>query len=93
MDDLKNLAIGRLFLDNFDHIKTHWIMNTPKISQVALHFGVDDLEGTVVKERVYHMAGADTPMGLRWNDIIRIIKDAGRRPVERDASYRELKEW
>ncbi len=93
MDDLKNLAIGRLFLDNFDHIKTHWVMNTAKISQVALHFGVDDLEGTVVKERVYHMAGAETPTGLSWDGIIRLIKDAGRRPVERDASYRELKEW
>lgn len=93
LDDLKNLAIGRLFLDNFDHIKTHWIMNTPKISQVALHFGVDDLEGTVVRERIYHMAGADTPQGLRWNDIIRMIKDAGKRPVERDAHYSELKAW
>lgn len=93
MDDLKNLAVGRLFLDNFDHIKTHWIMNTPKVSQVALHFGVDDLEGTVVKERVYHMAGAHTPMALRWNDIIRMVKDAGKRPVERDAHYRELREW
>jgi aminodeoxyfutalosine synthase len=92
-DDLKNLAVGRLFLDNFDHIKTHWIMNTPKVSQVSLHFGVDDLEGTVVKERIYHMAGADTPQGLSWDEIIRIIKDAGKRPVERDAHYRELKEW
>lgn len=92
-DDLKNLAVGRLFLDNVDHIKTHWIMNTPKISQVALHFGVDDLEGTVVKERIYHMAGAGTPQGLSWNEIIRLIRDAGKRPLERDALYRELKEW
>ncbi|MEJ2184614.1 MAG: aminofutalosine synthase MqnE [Gemmatimonadota bacterium] len=92
-DDLKNLAVGRLFLDNFEHIKTHWIMNTPKVSQVALHFGVDDLEGTVVKERIYHMAGADTPQGLSWNEIIRLIKDAGKRPVERDAHYNELRQW
>jgi aminodeoxyfutalosine synthase len=92
-DDLKNLAVGRLFLDNIPHIKTHWIMNTAKVSQVALHFGVDDLEGTVVRERIYHDAGASTPEGLTFPEIIRLIRDAGRRPVERDALYRELKEW
>lgn len=92
-DDLKNLAVGRLYLDNFDHIKTHWIMNTPKVSQVALHFGVDDLEGTVVREKVYHEAGAQTPQGLRFAEIVRLIKDAGKRPVERDAHYREIREW
>lgn len=93
VDDLKNLAVGRLFLDNFDHIKTHWIMNTAKVSQVALHFGVDDLEGTVVREKIYHEAGAHTPQGMTFSEIIRIIKDAGKRPVERDAHYRELREW
>ena len=92
-DDLKNLAVGRLYLDNFQHIKTHWIMNTAKVSQIALHFGVDDLEGTVVKERIYHEAGAHTPQAMTWNEIIRLIKDAGKRPVERDALYRELREW
>jgi aminodeoxyfutalosine synthase len=93
VDDLKNLAVGRLFLDNFDHIKTHWIMNTAKVSQVALHFGVDDLEGTVVREKIYHEAGAHTPQGMTFSEIVRIIKDAGKRPVERDAHYRELREW
>jgi len=92
-DDLKNLAIGRLFLDNIPHIKTHWVMNTPKVSQVALHFGVDDLEGTVVRERIYHDAGAKTPQGLTFAEIVRLIKDAGKRPVERDALYREVREW
>jgi len=92
-DDLKNLAIGRLFLDNIPHIKTHWVMNTPKVSQVALHFGVDDLEGTVVRERIYHDAGAKTPQGLTFAEIVRLIKDAGKRPVERDALYREVQEW
>ena len=92
-DDLKNLAIGRLYLDNFQHIKTHWIMNTAKVSQVALHFGVDDLEGTVVRERIYHEAGAHTPEGMTFNEIIRLIKDAGKRPVERDALYNEIREW
>ncbi len=92
-DDLKNLAVGRLFLDNFDHIKTHWIMNTAKVSQIALHFGVDDLEGTVVREKIYHEAGAHTPQGLTFKEIIRLIRDAGKRPTERDAHYNELREW
>jgi aminodeoxyfutalosine synthase len=92
-DDLKNLAIGRLYLDNFKHIKTHWIMNTAKISQVALHFGVDDLEGTVRRERIYHEAGAHTPEGMTFGEIVRLIKDAGKRPVERDAYYNEIREW
>jgi len=93
VDDLKMLAVGRLMLDNFDHIKTHWIMVTTKVSQVALHFGVDDLEGTVVLEKVTHEAGADTPVGLDLDEIVRLIKDAGRRPVERDALYNEIREW
>jgi aminodeoxyfutalosine synthase len=92
-DDLKNLAVGRLFLDNFQHIKTHWVMNTAKVSQVALHFGVDDLEGTVVRERIYHEAGAHTPEGLTFKEIIRLVRDAGKRPVERNARYEELREW
>ena len=91
-DDLKNLAVGRLFLDNLDHIKTHWIMVTPKVSQVALHFGVDDLEGTVVIEKITHDAGAETPVGLPFDEIVRLIKDAGKRPVERDSLYKEIRE-
>jgi aminodeoxyfutalosine synthase len=93
VDDLKNLAIGRLFLDNFDHIKTHWIMNTAKVSQVALHFGVDDLEGTVRRERIYHEAGATTPEGMGFDEIIHLIRDAGKRPVERNVHYEEVREW
>ncbi|MGH7554281.1 MAG: aminofutalosine synthase MqnE, partial [Longimicrobiales bacterium] len=92
-DDLKNLAVGRLFLDNVDHIKTHWIMNTAKVSQVALHFGVDDLEGTVRRERIYHEAGATTPEGMTFGEIVRLIKDAGKRPVERSVRYEEVREW
>lgn len=92
-DDLKNLAVGRLFLDNIDHIKTHWIMNTAKVSQVALHFGVDDLEGTVRRERIYHEAGAHTPEGMTFAEIVRLIKDAGKRPVERNVHYEEMREW
>jgi len=92
-DDLKNLAVSRLYLDNIDHIKTHWIMNTPKVSQIALHFGVDDLEGTVRRERIYHEAGAPTPEGLSFAEIVRLIKDAGKRPVERNVHYQEVRSW
>jgi aminodeoxyfutalosine synthase len=92
-DDLKNLAIGRLFLDNVRHIKTHWIMNSVKVSQIALHFGVDDLEGTVRRERIYHEAGADTPEGMTFAEIVRIVKDAGKRPVERNVHYEEVRAW
>ncbi len=92
-DDLKNLAIGRLFLDNFQHIKTHWIMNSMKVSQVALHFGVDDLEGTVRRERIYHEAGASTPEGMTFAEIVALVKDAGKRPVERNIHYQEMRAW
>jgi aminodeoxyfutalosine synthase len=92
-DDLKNLAVGRLFLDNFRHIKTHWIMNTAKVSQVALHFGVDDLEGTVRRERIYHEAGATTPEGMTFAEIVALVKDAGKRPVERNVHYEEVRAW
>ena len=90
-DDLRNLAIGRLFLDNFDHIKTHWIMVTPFLSQVALSFGVNDLEGTVVREKIYHEAGATTPQALALDDILKLIRDAGKVPAERDSFYNILR--
>lgn len=86
-EDLKNIAVGRLFLDNVPHVKTHWPMVTPFISQIALHFGCDDVEGTVVYERVYHDAGAHTPMMLSYGELVRLIKGAGREPVERDSLY------
>ena len=87
MDDLKNIAVGRLVLDNIPHVKTHWPMVTPFISQVGLSFGCDDLEGTVVFERVYHEAGAMTPMWLSYDDIVALIRGAGKVPVERDSLY------
>ena len=86
-EDLKNIAIGRLFLDNIPHVKTHWPMVTPSISQIALEFGCDDVEGTVVYERVYHDAGAETPMMLSYEDLVRLIHGAGKEPVERDSLY------
>ena len=86
-DDLKNLAVGRLFLDNFSHIKSHWIMVTPFISQISLHFGVNDLEGTVVREKIYHEAGAHTAQAMTLSQILRIIRGAGKAPAERDSFY------
>ena len=92
-DDLKNVAVGRLFLDNFDHVKTHWPMVTQFVSQVALHFGCDDIEGTVVYERVYHDAGAHTPMAMGYGEIVRFIKNAGKEPVERDSLYNSVRRF
>ena len=95
-DDLKNIAVGRLVLDNIPHVKTHWPMVTPFISQVALTFGCDDLEGTVVFERVYHEAGAGTPMWLSYDQIVTLIRGAGKEPAERDSLYqtvRTFEDW
>jgi aminodeoxyfutalosine synthase len=95
-DDLKNIAVGRLVLDNIPHVKTHWPMVTPFISQISLGFGCDDLEGTVVFERVYHEAGAGTPMWLSYDEIVGLIRGARKTPVERDSLYqpvRSFEEW
>lgn len=92
LDDLKALAVGRILLDNVPHIKTHWIMVTTKVSQIALSFGVDDLEGTVVLEKITHTAGADTPIRLDLDEIVRLIRDAGKTPVERDSLYNDVLE-
>ncbi len=89
--DLKNIAVGRLFLDNIPHVKTHWPMVTPFLSQVALDFGCDDLEGTVVYERIYHEAGADTPMMMSYDEVVRFIAAAGKEPIERDSLYRPIR--
>jgi aminodeoxyfutalosine synthase len=90
-DDLRNLAVGRLFLDNFQHIKTHWIMVTPFLSQASLAFGVNDLEGTVVREKIYHEAGATTAQAMALDDILKLIREAGRIPAERDSFYNTLR--
>ena len=90
-DDLRNVAVGRLFLDNFDHVKTHWIMVTPFLSQISLSWGVNDLEGTVVREKIYHEAGAHTAQGLALDDLLGLIRGAGRIPVERDSLYNTLR--
>ena len=88
--DLKMLAIGRLMLDNFDHIKAFWIMLGIKISQISLSFGVDDIDGTVAEEKITHSAGAETPEALTVDDIKSLIEETGREPVERDTLYNHM---
>lgn len=88
--DLKNVAVARLLLDNFPHIKAYWIMMTPRVAQVALRFGADDLDGTVVEEKIYHDAGARTPQAMTRHEIIRLIREAGQEPFERDTLYRPV---
>jgi aminodeoxyfutalosine synthase len=88
--DLKSIAIGRLMLDNFPHIKAYWVMMTPAIAQVALHFGADDLDGTVAGEKIYHDAGATTSRELKRDDLLRLIRAAGRNPVERDTLHQPV---
>lgn len=90
-DDLRQLAVGRLFLDNFQHVKSHWIMVSSPLSQIALHYGVNDLEGTVVREKIYHAVGAHTPQGMTLDAILRLIRGAGKRPAERDSFYQILR--
>jgi len=89
-DDLKNIAVARLLLDNFDHIKAYWIMLTPRVAQIALRFGADDLDGTVIEEKIYHDAGATTPQHMTRQELERLIRSAGRVPVERDTLYRPV---
>lgn len=88
--DLRVMAVSRLMLDNFDHIKAYWIMLGEKTAQVALSFGADDIDGTVVHELIYHDAGARTPEGLTVESLHRLIREAGREPVERDTLYRRV---
>jgi aminodeoxyfutalosine synthase len=93
LDDLKTLAIARIFLDNFDHIKAYWVMLGEKIAQVSLAFGVNDLDGTVVEEKIGHDAGAASPQSLSKEGIITLIRKAGKIPVERDTLYRPLQSF
>lgn len=90
-DDLRNLAVGRLYLDNIPHIKTHWVMVTPFLSQASLHFGVNDMEGTMVHEKIYHEAGAHTAQAMALDNLLALIRGAGKIPVERDSFYHVLR--
>jgi aminodeoxyfutalosine synthase len=88
--DLRNIAVARLLLDNFEHIKAYWIMLSPSIAQIALRFGANDLDGTVVEEKIYHDAGARTSEFTPRAELERLIRAAGRTPVERDTLYRPV---
>jgi aminodeoxyfutalosine synthase len=89
-DDLRQIAVSRLLLDNIAHVKAYWIMMTPRIAQIAQRFGSDDIDGTVVEEKIYHDAGATTSQNLRRGELLRLVREAGRDPVERDTLYRPV---
>ncbi|MDX9713931.1 MAG: aminofutalosine synthase MqnE [Dissulfurispiraceae bacterium] len=91
IDDLRTIAISRIFLDNFDHIKAYWIMLGEKVSQIALMFGADDLDGTVIEEKITHSAGATSKEGMTRQELVHMITRAGRTAVERDAYYNQIK--
>lgn len=90
LTDLRVMALSRVMLDNFPHIKAYWQMLTVKVAQVAQSYGADDIDGTVVHETIYHAAGSDSPQALSVRDLRRLIEEAGRVPVERDTLYREV---
>jgi aminodeoxyfutalosine synthase len=88
--DLKMMTIGRLMLDNFPHVKAYWVMLGIKTAQVALNYGADDIDGTVVHEIIYHDAGSDSPQEMTVADLRKLIEEAGRTPVERDTLYNRV---
>jgi aminodeoxyfutalosine synthase len=93
VDDMKTMAVSRIMLDNFPHMKAYWVMLTPEMAQIGLDFGANDIDGTIVEEHIYHDAGAQTKEHMQRNDLMRLIKSAGRIPVERDTVYNVVKEY
>jgi len=91
VDDLKTIAVSRLMLDNIPHIKAYWVMIGEKIAQVALNFGADDMDGTVMEEKIAHFAGAKSPTQQQKEKLVKLIKEAGKIPVERDTLYNHIK--
>jgi len=92
-DSLRTIAIGRLMLDNFAHVEAYWVTLGEETASVALHFGADDVNGTLEDERIQHLSGAKTPAGVAREQLFRMIRDAGKIPVERDALYNVVKVW
>jgi aminodeoxyfutalosine synthase len=92
VDDLRVVAVSRLMLDNIDHVKAYWVSMGIDTAQMALRFGADDLDGTIVGESIYHSAGSTVPMGLTRDALIRLIREAGHIPVERDTEYGVIEE-
>ena len=91
--DLKMIAVARLLLDNIPHVKAYWISLTMPVAQVALHFGADDVQGTVVREEIFRAAGSTAGTEQKLEELVRLVRAAGRIPVERDTLYRELRRW
>jgi aminodeoxyfutalosine synthase len=91
IDDLKTIAVARLMLDNIPHIKAYWVMIGEKIAQTALNFGADDMDGTVMEEKIAHFAGAKSPTQQQKEKLIKLIKEAGKIPVQRDTLYNHIK--
>jgi aminodeoxyfutalosine synthase len=89
-DDIREIAVSRLMLDNIPHIKAYWVMMTPSVAQIAQRFGADDIDGTVVEEKIYHDAGSTVSQSLRRGELLRLIREAGREPMERDTLYRPV---
>ncbi len=92
-DSLRTIAVSRLLLDNFPHVEAYWVVIGEETTSVALHFGADDVNGTLEDERIQHMAGAPTPAGLAREQLLRMIRDAGKQAVERDALYNVVRVW
>ena len=92
-DDLKMIAVSRLLLDNVPHVKAYWIMMGMPLAAVALHFGADDVQGTVVREEIFHAAGARTETEQKVEELVRFVRATGRVPVQRDTLYNELRRW
>jgi aminodeoxyfutalosine synthase len=92
VDDLRTLAVSRLLLDNVEHIKAYWVSLTPDVAQIALRFGADDIDGTIVHETIYKAAGTRSPGALSYAELVRLIREAGRVPIERDTLYNVVKE-
>jgi aminodeoxyfutalosine synthase len=92
-DALRTVAVSRIFLDNFDHITAYWVGMGVKLAQVALSYGADDLHGTIIEEHIFHMAGAKSPQLQTEQEMIKLIRETGRTPVQRNTFYEPLKEW
>jgi aminodeoxyfutalosine synthase len=92
-DDLKMIAVSRLMLDNVEHIKAYWIMMGMPLAAVGLHFGANDVQGTVVRETIFHAAGAVTETEQKVDQLVRFVSEAGRVPVQRDTLYNEIRRW
>ena len=87
-----SIAVSRLLLDNVDHIKAYWVSMTPDVAQIALRFGADDIDGTIVHETIYKAAGTSSPGSLGYDELVRLIREAGRTPIERDTHYNVVRE-